>query len=232
MGQLTFITAHASLRHLPLILTKITIVLVILGTSLQLIKFIGGHGRLFGLVPLLNLNGEHNIPSFFSAFLLSLAAYILGLTYRLMRKSNQALYWLVLTVGFGFMAVDEAVSLHERLVQPIRDLLGRDQHFGVLYFAWIIPALFIVMVVGLCFVGFLKRLDKSTRNAFMVSALLYLGGAIGMEMVGGWYDEIHGPENLGYVLCFTIEETLEMAGVIYFIRALLCYLETQVKVIT
>lgn len=231
MGQITLITKHLPVRRIPLILFRIAVALVVLSTVLQLIKFLTGHGRVFGLVPLFNLNGEHNIPSFFSAFILSLASIILGFTYSLVRKSTQAPYWLVLAIGFAFMALDEAVSLHERLVQPIRDLLGRDQHFGVFYFAWIIPALFIVMALGLCFIRFLQRLDKSTRNAFLMSAAVYLSGALGMEMVGGWYDEIYGPENLGYVLCFTVEETLEMLGVIYFIRSLLRYLETQVKVI-
>jgi hypothetical protein len=231
MGQITLVTAHVSLRRLPLILMYVAILLVGLSTCLQLIKFIGGHGRVFGFVGLFNLNAEQNIPSFFSALLLSLTAFILATTYSLMRKSAQAPYWLLLAVGFGFMAIDEATSLHERLAKPIRDLIGSEQNFGVFYFAWIIPAFFIVAALGIYFLGFLKRLDRSTCYAFIFSATLYLGGALGMEMVGGWYNEKHGPENLGYVACFTIEESLEMAGVIYFIRSILRYLETQVRAV-
>lgn len=231
MGQLTLITAHVSLKQLPRILAHIAVLLACLSTVFQLLKFGTGHDTLFGLVSLFNLNGEQNIPSFFSALLLSLAAFILATTYSLMRNSLQEPYWLLLAAGFGFMAVDEAASLHERLVRPMRDLLGHDQSFGVFYFAWVIPAFFIVVILGLCFLRFLTRLDRLTRKAFIVSAMLYLGGALGMEMLGGWYDEKYGPENLGYVACFTIEESLEMAGVIYFIRALLRYLETQVRVV-
>lgn len=231
MGQLNLIIAHISLKQLPRILARIAILLVLIGTSIQLVKFTTGHGTLFGLVPLFNLNAEQNIPSFFSALMLSLSAFILATTYSLMRTSQQGSYWLVLAFGFGFMAVDEAVSLHERLVKPMRDLLGYNQNFGVFYFAWVIPALVVIAILGISFYRFLKRLEKPTRYAFVASALLYLGGAIGMEMVGGWYDEKYGPENLGYVACFTIEESLEMAGVIYFIRALLRYLETQVRVV-
>lgn len=231
MGQLNLTIAQISLKRLPLILARVAILLILLGTSFQLIKFITGHGTLFGLVLLFNLNGEQNIPSFFSALMLSLSALILATTYALTRASQQGIYWLVLAVGFGFMALDEAVSLHERLVKPMRDLLGYEQNFGMFYFAWVIPALVVIALLGISFFRFLKRLDQPIRHAFIFSAALYLGGALGMEMVGGWYNEKYGPENLGYVACFTIEESLEMAGVIYFIRALLHYLEAQVRVV-
>lgn len=231
MGQLTLITAHISLKRLPPILARTAILLVVLSSAFQLVKFTTGHDTVFGLVSLFNLNAERNLPSFFSSLMLSLAAFILATTYSLMRASQQGPYWLVLAVGFGVMAVDEAVSLHERLVNPVRNLLGYDQNFGVFYFAWVIPAFFLTAILGLSFLRFLKRLDRPTRYAFIFSAMLYLGGALGMEMLGGWYDEKYGPENLGYVTCFTIEESLEMAGVIYFIRALLRYLETQVRVV-
>ena len=47
------------------------------------------------------------------------------------------------------------------------------------------------------------------------------GGAIGVELIGGRYLELHGVENLTYAMITTVEESLEMAGVIIFIWALL-----------
>lgn len=231
MGQMAPITAQVSLKRLPRVLMYVAVLLVLLSTAFQLVKFIGGHGLVFGFVPLFNLNAEQNIPSFFSALILSLAAIILAAIYSLMRKTPQGSYWLLLAIGFGFMAVDESTSLHERLAKPVRHLIGSDQSLGVFHFAWVIPAFVIVAILGVYFIGFLKRLDRSTCYAFILSATLYLGGALGMEMVGGWWSEKHGRENLIYVACFTVEESLEMAGVIYFIRSLLRYLETQVRVV-
>ena len=43
-------------------------------------------------------------------------------------------------------------------------------------------------------------------------------------MIGGRFAELHGGDNPTYVVIVTIEESLEMAGVIVFIWALLCYL--------
>lgn len=45
-----------------------------------------------------------------------------------------------------------------------------------------------------------------------------------MELVGGHYAELHGSDNLTYHLIATLEESLEMAGVITFIWALLVYI--------
>jgi hypothetical protein len=58
----------------------------------------------------------------------------------------------------------------------------------------------------------------------MIAAALYIGGAVGLELVGGRYAEMHGLKNLTYSMIATAEETLEMAGVIVFIYALLRYI--------
>jgi hypothetical protein len=58
----------------------------------------------------------------------------------------------------------------------------------------------------------------------MGAATLFLGGALGVELVGSRYAEFHGGENLTYNIIATVEESLEMAGVIVFIYALLKYI--------
>jgi hypothetical protein len=121
------------------------------------------------------------------------------------------------------MAADEILSLHERLIMPVRQLLGTD-HYGVFYYAWVIPGILIVVVLALFFSKFLSRLPEKTKSAFLTSGMLYLGGALGLELIGGYYDEINGIHNLTYTMIVTAEECLEMTGVILFIRALLIYM--------
>ena len=48
-----------------------------------------------------------------------------------------------------------------------------------------------------------------------------------MELPGAYYSELYGRENLTYSLITTLEESLEMLGLILFIRALLDYLSTH-----
>ena len=51
-------------------------------------------------------------------------------------------------------------------------------------------------------------------------------------MLGGYYYELHAGENLTYSLITTLEESLEMLGLILFIRALLDYLSAHFSEIT
>jgi uncharacterized membrane protein len=202
-------------------------VLILLSCLGQAVRLYTSHDYLWGLITLFNLNAEHNVPSFFSAFMLGVIALLLGAIFQLHRRRRDAGYWLVLALGFCLMAVDETISLHEQLAPPIRSLLKNDGHLGVFYFAWVIPGFVVVAIVGLSYRRFLWRLAPTTRRAFLVSAGLYLGGALGMEMLGGWYREAHGYAGLGYALMTTVEESLEMLGSIYFIRSLLHYLRSQ-----
>ena len=73
------------------------------------------------------------------------------------------------------------------------------------------------------------HLPAKTRFTFLAAAIIYLGGAIGFELIGGRYAELHGSHNLSYNMISTVEESLEMAGVIIFIRALLQYIAGKHK---
>jgi hypothetical protein len=96
-------------------------------------------------------------------------------------------------------------------------------HYGFFAFAWVVPGIMLVIVLALFFLRFLFSLPLKTRLRFLFAATIYLGGAIGMEMVGGRYFEVHGA-TLMYSMLSTIEEGMEMAGAIFFIRALLLYI--------
>jgi hypothetical protein len=65
------------------------------------------------------------------------------------------------------------------------------------------------------------------RLRFVLSASLFIAGAIGFELIGGGYGDRHGFENMTYAMIVTLEESLEMAGVIVFIHALISYIETH-----
>ena len=105
---------------------------------------------------------------------------------------------------------------------PVRTLLG-DSDLGFFYWAWVIPGTLLVAVLGLFFRRFLLDLPATVRIRFLSAATIYITGAIGCELIGGRYIEAHGSENLMVSLIATIEEGLELAGIIYFIWALLKY---------
>ena len=137
--------------------------------------------------------------------------------------------WAVLAFWFLGVAYDEAFRVHELLIVPFRQLLG-NSNLGIFYFAWVIPGFALILALALFFLKFLLRLPASTRTKFILAAALYIGGSLGLELVGGSYAEVHGLENLTYNLIATVEESLELSGLILFIYALLTYITDDLGV--
>lgn len=198
--------------------------------------FLSGNSSAFfqKLVKAFSVDLELNVPNFFSTLILLCASALLWFITILKRKQKDSYvwHWAILAGGFLFMAFDEIVSAHEKLIEPMQAMLGRE-NLGVLYFAWVVPVGFIVLFLAGIFFRFWLNLPSKPRISFLIAGLLYVGGAIGMELVGGKYFEAHGGDNLVYIGLTAIEESLELAGVIVFIWALLEYISdnyTEVSV--
>lgn len=205
-------------------LGMVTFFLILLSMAGQFSKYMVGHDTLTGLAPLFYVDQEHNIPTYFSVLLLLFAALLLAVITIINNKQRNPhkTKWGILSIGFLFMAIDEAFQYHERLNIPVGNLFG-DGNFGVFYFPWTIPGMALVFVLGLYFLRFLWELPARTRFIFVLAATLYIGGAIGVELIGSRHAELYGFENWAYSMIVTVEEGLEMAGLIVFIGALLNY---------
>lgn len=206
----------------------VAVALVLAHIGGQVSRYWLGHGNLWGFVPLFNIDSEQNIPSVFSVLLLFCAALLLALITRLksIRREPDGSTFAVLAVGFLLMTIDESVSIHERMVEPIRHLFG-DVRMGIFYFAWVIPGLALVGAVAVYFSRFLWSLPPRMRFLFISSGLLYVGGALGIELLQGRYVELYGRDTLAYGMIAAVEEGLEMGGVIAFIYSLLEYIRVN-----
>ncbi len=177
----------------------------------------------------LNLDKEVNdLPTWYQSSTLLLSSVLLlviGLARREL-KDKDAKYWGLLSLIFLFLSLDEAVSIHEQMTMPLRTTFHLE---GFLFLSWVIPASFLVAVLGIVLSRFLFRLPSSTRNLMILSALIYLAGALGVEMVGANYMfMMNDPPDIGsnftYAIITTVEEFLEMTGIVVFIYCLLSYL--------
>lgn len=218
-----------SLSRITYFLVGIAIFLAFSSLSINIFSKLTGHGRIFGLIDLLSLDVERNIPTTFSVFLLAASSMLLAIiaSIKYLEEDKFTRYWICLSIGLAFMAIDENVSLHERLVEPTREILRESlgmEKLGILHFAWVVPVMIIVCFIGLFFIKFIVELPKETRRSFLLVAAIYLIGAIGMELIGGYIAESQSQQVISYSLVTTIEESCEMLGVILFIRALLKYI--------
>ena len=206
------------------ILSATTFFLLVANVAGQVTKYGFGHDRAFGLIELFNVDREGNIPSFFSSSLLLLSSLLLALITALKRKCHDTRWpqWAILSFALLFMAVDEAAGLHERLNDPGKALLGHGPR-GFFYMAWVIFGIPFVLVFALSYLKFFFRLPPQTQRQFFAAASIFLSGALGMELIGGNYAASHGMQNFQYSMLSTVEEGLEMGGVIILINALLNY---------
>lgn len=194
--------------------------LVLASTLGQLMAHQYGDPYLKGFVPLFYLDGEANIPTWYSAFVLLAAASLLALISLHSRSCEDpnSRYWGGMAALFAFLSLDEVAQIHEYPIEPIREALNG---VGYLYYAWVIPAGILTAAVALLLWRFVMDLPRRTRNLFILAAAIFVGGALGVEMISGNHIYHYGDGNLGYVLIITIEESMEMVGVVIFIHALL-----------
>lgn len=208
-------------------LAAIAVVLVIASISVSVAGHLTGNESkvIEKVAKVVSIDLERNVPAFFSMLILLFASVLLGViaSFKHQQNAEYKWHWAVLAVGFFYMAFDEIGEIHEKLIEPMRGVLG-GENLGVFYFAWVVPAIAVVGVLGFIFLRFWWNLPKRFRLLILIAGALYLGGAVGVELLNGKYAETYGKENLAYQMLSVIEESLEMAGVITFIHALWDYL--------
>lgn len=189
----------------------------------QVVRVVTGHDNLLGLVPLLNPDREFNLPSLVSVALLAACSGLLFVTAREDDGDGgrRRGYWWLLGGGFLVMAIDEWLSLHERLIP----LLRTSETPGIFHFAWVMVALPLVVALGALFARFWWRLPDALRWGTALAAGLYLGGALGVEMIGGVYASRFGEASLAYAALVAMEEWCEMAGVVALLATVLAHID-------
>ncbi len=183
------------------------------------------------LIRLLDVDRELSIPTILSTFFMFGIAVLLEITtlIKMMERDQYTFRWGFLTLGFLYMAFDEGASIHELLMEPIRRALLNVEIPKIFYFTWVIPGIIVVVLLTLFFGKFLLKLPKKTRNNFLLSALLYLGGAIGIELAGGFFVSLYGMKEFGFEALATVEEILEMLGLAFFLYSMMAYLRENYK---
>jgi len=213
-------------RRITRFLLYVIAALIIASVAGQILNFQLGYSHVKGFVPLFFVDNEANVPAWYSSVTLLLCAFLLAVIGMEKRQEGArfAGHWSALAGIFLFLSVDEAAGIHEMAVQPLRSAgIGG----GFLYFPWVVLGMAFVLVVGLAYLKFLFALPVKTRVRFLGAATLYIGGAIGMEMLGGRYADAYGTTNFPFTMFVTGEELMEMLGVLLFIRALLDYLASH-----
>jgi len=154
-----------------------------------------------------DVDEEDSFPTWFSALLLLLAAVTAGLNARreTCHRGELAGQWTALGIGFLLLSIDEIAGMHETLNSAVS-------------FSWTIPGAIVAAFAGGFFVPFLLKLPRALAVRFVISGAIYLGGALGVEVMTDPYLENDALNTLAYNLWTAVEEFMEMAGVLVFLE--------------
>lgn len=193
-------------------------------------EFSFGRDHVFGFRRLLDFNGEGNAPAWYSSLLFLFGSVLLAVIARQRRVTGERFHrhWGGLALVFLFLGFDEAAAVHEQLIDPVREALGTG---GALLHAWIIPYALALAVLLIVYVPFLRALPPRTLRLMLLAGALYLAGAVGMEMVGGYAWDRDPVRGVPIVAIMALEETLEMVGLSVAVYALLDHLAREHPVV-
>ena len=161
---------------------------------------------------LFDLDEENNLPSWYSSIALFVTSIFLWLCAREKQATDDLWkrHWKILALGFFVLSIDEIAGMHETFNSIVK-------------ISWAIPGGLLAVVIGFLFMPFLLNLERRTAKLFMLSGAIYIGGAIGVELLAAPLRV----DSLQYYLMTLWEEGIEMIGVLLFLYALLRYMSGQ-----
>jgi hypothetical protein len=214
-----------SLKKLTRLLPSITLFLIILSIVGQFsFYFLPDFPGRDLIVEEFNIDNEGNFPSLYSALLLLTCSFLIKVISEIKKRERDryTFYWQSLAVIFLCLSLDELLSLHEAVITPLKRVFGFN---GFLSNAWVVPAAILLIFFIFFFLKFFLSLPTQIKVSILLAGFLYVGGAMGMEMISGKYSDLYGQENFSYEILVTIEESLEMFGIVVMINFLLSYLK-------
>ncbi len=210
-------------RRIEILLIIGVSVFFVLGSLMEVSYYILEHKRLLGALRQFSLSEEANIPTWYSALLLLSCSVTLALITNTQNAREQGYrrHWLILSLIFLYISMDEISVIHEMTIKPLRYTFDLT---GIFHYSWVIPAAVLMAIFLVSYIGFLRHLPASSRNRFIISGLVYVGGAFGTELIIGYHWTTVG-EGISSGMLNVLQESMEMCGSSLFLSSLLRHLE-------
>jgi hypothetical protein len=176
-----------------------------------------------------DVNAEASIPTWYAAITLmacSVLAAVIAVAAR-MRGRAYPLQWALVSIGFAMLSLEEILGIHSQATKVLRSVVSITEGFG---YVLVLGAVGLVglAILAVVFGRFYMDLPSRWRRWFTIGAVIYLIGVFASDLVGDYLFTATGETSLLYEFVLTVEEALEMAGVLIFIVMLLEYIRTFV----
>lgn len=213
-------------KKVSLSLLLVVIFLTFVHSIVLVVFFSFDNSDVFIFIQWFDLDIENNVSSLYSSFAIGICSVIFFIiaVHKPKPLDYEKLCWFGLGIIFLFLSVDEWFQVHESIGDIVEKYINAT---GLLYFPWILPYGFAVIVFVLVYLKFIMFLPKKTAILFVLTGTVYLIGAIFFDMLGGREAELHGFDSVTYCILYTIEEFLEMISIVVLIHSLLSYIDRE-----
>ena len=185
------------------------------------------------IVEWIDVNREGSIPTWYATITLASCAVMLGIIAvdALRRAKPYPFHWAALGVIFALLSLEEILGVHSEVTGRLRDLVSITDGPGYAI-ALVLIALAGLAIAALLFGRFYMHLPSRWRTWFTIAVVLYAIGVFASDAIGDYLITAAGEPTLAYDVVLTIEEMLEMTGVLIFIVMLLEYIRTFVGTVS
>ena len=177
------------------------------------------------LVEKFSLEREANFPTYFSSMLLAMSSITFGFIAIGVRHGEEPSswrHWMGLCLIFQFLSLDEATQIHEKLDTEI--IWASIETSGLLAWPWVIIYMGLVLTFGAIYFRFWLQLPRRFQIAYAACAAVYVGSALGFEMLEAREYTSNGGPNLAFVVLTSIEECCEMIAISFLVSTNLTYI--------
>ena len=219
-------------RQITKLLICVVLALTIIHCAFLFIEYGLGFSKISHIGTIFDFEYDSNLTTWYSSITLLACSLLLAII-AIAKKRDQdrySVHWKILAVIFAIMSLDEVAMLHERAGNLI-DILSPVEYTGWLNYQWVLLGIPLTAIIAIAYLRFIVHLPAKTRNLFILAGALFVGGALGLEILAGYQDSLNTSSNFLYKLFTTIEELWEKLGVLVFIHALLTYIEKYISTV-
>jgi hypothetical protein len=102
---------------------------------------------------------------------------------------------------------------------------------GALGFGWTVAAVPLLVVLAWSYWRFVLALPARTRRRFVTAGAIFVGAAVGIELIQGPLEAMEGTKTLRYAVLGIVEEFCEMLALGLFLSATLAHLQSVAPVV-
>ncbi len=171
---------------------------------------------------LFDLNGEANIPTWFSSTQL-FSLFVLSIIYSIqIENEHLRRFYFLIGLVFLFFSADETSMIHEGITFHFSKL-SIHSFFPDAHGMWILVYPIILIILGCIFWKGLLAFwnEKTGRAIFIIGAVVFVAGGVGFEVFGYYLSFYQKAEPMLHIIEVTAEESFELLGQSLMIYALL-----------